>query len=377
MAIGLILGGWRKPILGDVARWVDHRQRLKERLSTALELSGDPETGPWCDLIVADAAEHARKIDARQLVPFALPPKIVRWALVVLILVSGLGFVPEYRSKNFLRKQNDQAAIKDAGRQLSELTRRTLERRPPNAEVDPEGVGIRGRAWGQDVKGHTHSRRGAEGFGQRRQEAQRRDARNGQGPEFKKASSKLPAPGRQRLPDARPALQKQMDALQKQLGTPTGSPQAMEKLQKDLEKLQQAAKGLNDKNSLGNEADRQQLSKSLSALSQQAQEMGLQMPELNDAIQALAAAQTDLFLKDLQASLTDLEKLRDMAKTLQQLQQQAEKMGKDLAEQLQRPTGSRADDPPKNGRSAQGRQSAARNAPEDGGGNRQGGGPRR
>ena len=108
----------------------------------------------------------------------------------------------------------------------------------------------------------------------------------------------------------------------------------MEKLQKDLEKLQQAAKGLNDKNSLGNEADRQQLSKSLSALSQQAQEMGLQMPELNDAIQALAAAQTDLFLKDLQASLTDLEKLRDMAKTLQQLQQQAEKMGKDLAEQL-------------------------------------------
>ena len=99
-----------------------------------------PRRGPWCDLIVADAAEHARKIDARQLVPFALPPKIVRWALVVLILVSGLGFVPEYRSKNFLRKQNDQAAIKDAGRQLSELTRRTLERRPPNAEVTQKAL---------------------------------------------------------------------------------------------------------------------------------------------------------------------------------------------------------------------------------------------
>src|SRR5439155_25740173 len=40
------------------------------------------------------------------------------------------------------------------------------------------------------------------------------------------------------------------------------------------------------------------------------------------------------FLKDLQASMTDLEKMRDMAKSLQQHQQQMEKMGKDLAEQL-------------------------------------------
>jgi len=30
----------------------------------------------------------------------------------------------------------------------------------------------------------------------------------------------------------------------------------------------------------------------------------------------------------------DLEKMRDMAKSLQQLQQQSEKLGKDLAEQL-------------------------------------------
>ena len=46
------------------------------------------------------------------------------------------------------------------------------------------------------------------------------------------------------------------------------------------------------------------------------------------------ANQTDLVLKDLEASLVDLEKMRDMAKSLQQLQQQSEKLGKDLAEQL-------------------------------------------
>jgi len=98
--------------------------------------------------------------------------------------------------------------------------------------------------------------------------------------------------------------------------------------------LQEAAKGLADKNSAGTEAERQKLSEALSALSKQAQQMGLQMPQLDDAISALAANQPELVLKDIQASLTDLEKTRDMAKSLAQLQQQMEKLGKDLAEQL-------------------------------------------
>src|SRR5207245_10815594 len=118
------------------------------------------------------------------------------------------------------------------------------------------------------------------------------------------------------------------------VGTPTGNTDALEKLKTDLEKLQEAAKGMSDKNSPGNEAERQKISESLSALSKQAQEMGVQLPQLDEAISAMAANQPDLVLKDLQAALTDLEKTRDMAKSLQQLQQQMEKLGKDLAEQL-------------------------------------------
>jgi hypothetical protein len=125
-----------------------------------------------------------------------------------------------------------------------------------------------------------------------------------------------------------------MEALQKQMGTPTGNPEAMDKLEKDLAKLQQAAKGMAEKNSPGSEAEKQKLSESLAALSKQMQEMGMQLPQLDEAIQALAANQTDLVLKDLDASLNDLEKMKDMAKQLQQMQQQMEKMGKDLAEQL-------------------------------------------
>src|SRR5882757_2786316 len=129
-------------------------------------------------------------------------------------------------------------------------------------------------------------------------------------------------------------LQKQMESLQKQMGTPTGNPEALDKLKKELEKLQEAAKSMADKNSPGTDAERQKLSESLAALSKQMQEMGLQLPQLDDAINALAANQTDLVLKDLDAATVDLEKMRDMAKSMQQLQQQMEKMGKDLAEQL-------------------------------------------
>jgi hypothetical protein len=41
-----------------------------------------------------------------------------------------------------------------------------------------------------------------------------------------------------------------------------------------------------------------------------------------------------MFLKDLQAQVQDLEKMRDMAKDLQRMQAEMEKMGKDLGEQL-------------------------------------------
>jgi len=61
------------------------------------------------------------------------------------------------------------------------------------------------------------------------------------------------------------------------------------------------------------------------------------LPQLDDAIKALEANQTDLVLKDLEASLTDLEKVRDMAKSLQQLQQQAEKLGKTWPNNSKRP----------------------------------------
>ena len=58
--VGMIIGGWHRTPLPEVARWVDGHQHLKERLSTALEVAAESDTGTWRDLVVTDAAEHAK-----------------------------------------------------------------------------------------------------------------------------------------------------------------------------------------------------------------------------------------------------------------------------------------------------------------------------
>jgi hypothetical protein len=331
MAVGFIWAGYRKPDLTEVARWVDGRRKLKERLSTALEVSSNDNT-PWRNLVLSDAADHLKGIDARQLLPLHLS-KTARWALVVLVLGAGLGFVPEYRSKSGLQKRADAQNIKETGRLLAELTRRSLEKRPPAFEPTQksmEAVSSLGDQLSKQILTRSDALKDLANVAEKLKDQLKEMGKD---------------PGLKRLEEAArngggndsqssAGLQKQLDALQKQMGTPTGNPDALDKIQKSLEKIQHAANALADKNSSGSDAERQKLSDALSALSKQMESMGMQLPQIDDAINALAANQTDLFLKDLQAATTDLEKMREMAKSMEQLQQQMEKLGKDLGEQL-------------------------------------------
>ena len=329
---GMIVAGWRKATLPEVARWVDGRQHLQERLSTALEVADNPDAGMWRDLVVTDAAQRAKELDVRRMVPFRLPGA-TRWALVVLALVAGLGFVPEYRSKAYLQKKADQQNIKEVGHQLADLTRRSLQTRPPIMEPTQkalETVADLGDQLTKKILTRSEALKDLASVAERVKDELKE---MGKDPALRKMEQAARASTGN---DGQTAagLQKQIESLQKQLGTPTGNPDALDKFKKELEKLREAAKGLADKNAPASEAEKQKLSESLSALSKQMQDMGLQLPQLDDAIKAMAENQTDLVLKDLQEATVDLEKMRDMAKSLQQMQQQAEKLGKDLAEQL-------------------------------------------
>ena len=332
MVVGFLWGGSRRPDMAKVAQWIDKRQSLKERLSTALELGSTADESSWRTLILSDAAEHARNIDPRRMLPLHLP-RISRWALVVLALGAGLGFVPEYRSKNHLQKQADQQNIKGTGRLLAELTRHNLEKRPPAFEPTQKSLEAVSTLSDQLAKQNLTRSDALKDLASVADKLKDQLKELGKEPGFKKLDE---AARNSSGNDSQSAagLQKQIDAMQKQLGSPSGTPDALDKIQKNLDKLQQAAKGLADKNSAAGDAERQKISDSLSALSKQMQALGMQLPQLDDAINALAANQTDLFLKDLEAATTDLEKMKEMAKSLQQMQQQMDKLGKDLAEQL-------------------------------------------
>jgi uncharacterized protein with von Willebrand factor type A (vWA) domain len=329
---GLVIGGWRRASVDEMARWVDGKQHLQERLSTALELSkGAKAEEAWRELLVTDAAAHVKELDPRRLVQFSLP-KASRWALLILALTAGLGFVPEYRSKNYLQKQTDQKVIKETGRQLADLTKRNLQKRPPALETTQKAMEAVNEVGEKLQKASLTRSEALKDLANVTDKLKDDIKEMGKDPTMKRLEQAARSPGGENSPDAA-RLQKQIDEAQKQLGNPTGTPDEMDKLNKDLAKLQEAAKAASANGSMS-QADKEKISQSMAALSKQAQEMGMQMPNLDQAIQALAANQTDMFLKDLDQQMLDLEKMRDMAKSLQQMQQQMDKIGKDLAEQL-------------------------------------------
>ncbi len=331
--IGAIVGGWRKPTLSETARWVDVKQNLKERLSTALEVSQAPMDAEWKTLLVHDAAEHAHGLDARRLLPLHLP-KFARWSLILLAVAAGLGFVPEYRSKALQKKQADAVAIKETGKQLAEITRRTLDNKPPVLEPT-----VKALEKVEELGAHLNkaSLTKTEAL---KDIASVRD-------KVEKEAKDLPAPIKALEKAAREnssgsgsqsqeAMQKQMDALQKSLGAAAGNdPDKLNKMKDDLAKAQKMAANLPDKNSPEGKAAREQLQQMMSSLAQQMQNSGVSSENLEDALKAMQEGNIDQFVKDMNVAADDLQKLSDMSKQLQSMQQQsAQKQGKDLAEQL-------------------------------------------
>ncbi len=334
-AIGGVLRAiWRNPSLENTARWLDQRLHLKERLSTAMEVAHTQSPTEWRQLVLHDAAAHAKQLDERRLLPFSLP-RVSRWALLVLALSVGLGFVPEYRSKAHLQKQADAAVIRETGRNLADLTRRGLEERKPAlaaTEQSLERVKDLGEQLAQAKLTRSEALRDLASVTDKLKDETRDLAKD---PALRRLEQAARTPSSANAPS--PAdLQQKLDALQKALGDKATNPEALDKLKADLQKLQQAAAAMQAGDPAASEAQKQQLEKSLADLARKAAELGVSLPPLDEAIQALEASQVDKFLEDLNLAQTDLEKLAQMSKALQQLQMQVAQAGKDLAEQLEK-----------------------------------------
>lgn len=329
---GACWGLMRKVSPDEAARFLDLKAGLKERLSSALEMSRAGKQDRWAELLIADASVAARTVDQRRVLPFEVPG-FSRWVVVALALGAGLGFAPEYRSKAQQQQAQDASIIKDTGKNLVQVTKREVAERKPALEQTRKAMEDV-QELGEKLQNAKLNRDDA-----LRDLAKVTDSMKQQALDLAKnpALRKLEKAARNSgsSPNQTPAsLQKQMDSLQKALGDKADQGEAIKDLQKQLDKLQQDAKAMADKSGAAAQEAKQELAKSLAELSRQAEAMDMPMEALGDAAEALRNADIDQFVKDLGIAEKDLEKLADMAKQLAKMQAQADKMGKDLAEQL-------------------------------------------
>lgn len=332
-AAGFVRGWWHPKTLAETARWIDRKQKLQERLSTALEVAQNQPASHWRDLLVSDAAVHAQKLDPRRLLPFHLPA-VTRWTLAILALCVSLGFVPEYRSKSYLQKQQEKAVIKEVGQHLADLTRRNLEHHTPALEPTRQNLETVEQLGTQLNKAPLTQSSALKDLASVTEKLKDQLKELGRNPALKPLERA--ARESSRNANGSPAeMQKQIESLQKALGNKPGTPESLDKLKDDLAQAQKAAAGMPAQDTPEGQAAKQQMAQTLADLAKQAREMGESLPNLDEAIAALQANQTDLMMKDLNLAMTDLDKLAAMSKELAKLQQAASRLGKDLAEQLQ------------------------------------------
>lgn len=331
--VGALAGGWRAVPLSAAARILEGRETLAQRLSTALEFADRPATAEtdWTRLLLTDAASCLRRVDPRRLLPLGLP-KLARWIPVLLIAVIGLGWVPEYRSAAFRQKKKEAEILRDTGRKLAELIRREQEQRVPVAEPVREALedaALLGERLSRAKLTKADAIRDLASATRRLEEEARELDSN---PALRRMQQAARSPSGNGPTDGS-AQQKQMEQLQKSLAGAT--PEGLEKLAQQLQKAQQAAAGL-QQGANPDAAAQQALEQALDELAQNAASLGLSLAGLNDALEAMKNLDADRLLRDLQLAGAELEKLRELAQKLSQMQQSMKEMGKDLAEQLER-----------------------------------------
>ena len=309
---GLLFGLAKRFAGSDTARWLDREIGLKERLSTAVEMSDiSAKNSAWSALVISDAAKAAGKIEPGKLLPLRLP-KVCHWTLLVLAACVGLGFVPEHRSQAHLDQQRDSAIIEDVGQNLMALTKQQAHFEPTKDAL--ESVQELGREFKRGKLVRDEALAKLSSLAER----------------LRDQSSKL---GYARTPNK---MQRQLDELKKSLGDAKEAKlEQFDALKSKMDDVKDAAAGLPDPSSPEGQQARLELAQSMADLARMAEQIGLEMPSIDEALQALESSDIDQFLKNMDFAGEDLQKMADLAKAMQNLQMKMTEIGKTLGEQLE------------------------------------------
>ncbi len=337
---GAVAGWLRSASPMETARWMDGQEKLHERLSTALEVAADPKDGRWSELVVTDAAAHAGKVDPKRLLPFSLP-RASRWALVALAVGAGLGFVPERRTDEYVQRQQDEENIKDTGKHLEQITKRQIQKRKPALPKTQKAMETVSEL-GQELQKKKLTRTEALA-----DLAEVTDKLKKQTNELRKNPGirKLQKAARESESKTKPsaeALEKQIESMQRELAGKDLDGKMMkklEKLKKEMKKLKEAASSMSQSGSAADGKQSQEMSDALDELMQQAEDLGIDLAGLEEAAEALNQGEIDKFLKDMDVALIDLEKMQQFAQKMSELKKQLSDVGKDLPERLEKGQG--------------------------------------
>jgi tetratricopeptide (TPR) repeat protein len=127
-----------------------------------------------------------------------------------------------------------------------------------------------------------------------------------------------------------------LDELKKSLGDAKEAKlEQFDALKSKMDDIKDAAAGLPDPSSPEGQQARLELAQSMADLARMAEQMGLEMPNIDEALQALESSDIDQFLKNMDFAGEDLQKMEDLVKAMQNLQMQMAEIGKTLGEQLE------------------------------------------
>ena len=329
---GFIWGGRQQDSPLVTAQWLDQQLGLKEKLSAAIEFSRS--SGRWGDALVRDGLRCVEQVKSEKLLCYQLP-SVARWTVLLLFVSATLGFVPEYRSESYLNRQKEEAAIKEAGQQLSSFAKRSLSHRPPKMKPTEKAM-VSVDELGQKLTSAKLSRSEALDSIASVSDRLKDEAKNlGENPAFERMRQEARSPSGAPSSTAK-SLQKQIQSLQQRMQAGSNDPEALENMKKRLDQLQKAASGMNANSDGMTPEMNQKMAESLTSLSQMAKSQGMSLPDLEDAMAALENGEVDQFLKALESAQVDLDKMLEMSKAMEKLQMDLAKAGKDLAEQLEK-----------------------------------------
>lgn len=142
VVIALIRTWLNVPSTNDSATEVDLRLKLKERLSSALQLPAEYQLSPIGAALLNDAEKIAERIDVRDAFPISIAPRH-RWGWLPVVLTCATILIPNAIATTTSAKSADKGMseeTKDATKKLLKLTEEKLKEAESKEELDEEEI---------------------------------------------------------------------------------------------------------------------------------------------------------------------------------------------------------------------------------------------